>query len=219
MSATPTLLDPDEVLARPEFEKFELIDGVPRAKDAGPAPAPTGRPLDPDEMLLYPEFDRSELIDGIPVEKAVSNRSEAVATELVVRLSNHCKAHQLGRVFGSNTGFRCFPHRPKLVRKPDVSVVRAGRFPNDQPPDGWYTLAPDLAVEVHSPTDRAEEVEERVADYRAAGVKLVWLVSTQWRTVLVRRLDGTAAEVGPAGELGGEDVLPGFSCTVADLFV
>ena len=216
MTALPTLLDPDEMLARPEFEKFELIDGVPRAKDADPDDRP---PADPADLLDRPEYEKHELIDGTPTEKPVSNKSEAVAGELQYRLTNHCRAHKLGRAFNSNVGYRCFAHRPRLIRKPDVSVVLAGRFPDDQPPDGWYTLAPDLAVEVHSPTDRAEEVEEKVADYRAAGVRLVWLVSAKWRTVLVRRLDGTCAEVGPAGTLSGEDVVPGFACPVADLFV
>jgi Uma2 family endonuclease len=211
---SPALLDPDATLVRSAFDGLEIDDRT--HDDAEPPRPPTGRSLDPDEMLLYPEFEKCELIDGIPVEKDVSNKAEALAGELQWRLSTHCRPGRVARVFNSNIGYCCFPHRPRLVRKPDVSVVLAGRFPNDELPEGWYDLAPDIAVEVHSPTDRAEGVEERVSDYRQAGVKLVWLISPRWRTAVVRRLDGTATEV---TTLSGDDVLPGFNCPVAELFV
>ena len=175
--------------------------------------------LTPDDLLAHPELDHYELIDGIPREKDMGAEAEYAAGELQRHLGNHCHSHKLGRVFNSNTGYRCFPDRPKLVRKPDASVVRAGRLTDDRVPKGWITIPPDLAVEVISPTDRAEDIEERVKEYHSAGVPLVWVVNPSTRTAVVRRLDGTAAEVGPAGTLAGEDVVPGFACPVADLFV
>ena len=102
---------------------------------------------------------------------------------------------------------------------PDTSFVAAGRLPDDQTPEGYIKVAPDIAVEVVSPNELYEEVEAKVADYRSAGVKLIWIVSPKSQTVLIRRLDGSCAEVGATGQLSGEDVLPGFACPVAELFV
>ena len=70
-----------------------------------------------------------------------------------------------------------------------------------------------------SPNETYEEVEAKVAEYRSAGVKLIWVISPKSRTVVIRRLDGTCAELNEAGTLSGEDVLPGFACPVAELFV
>src|SRR5262249_3840015 len=117
------------------------------------------------------------------------------------------------------TGFQCFPNRPKLVRMPDAAFVATDRLPVDGSPDGYIKVAPDIAVEVVSPNETYEEVEAKVAEYRSAAVKLIWIISPQSKTVLIRRLDGTCAEVNETGTLSGEDVLPGFTCTVAELFV
>src|SRR5207302_1787339 len=114
---------------------------------------------------------------------------------------------------------QCFPAKPKQVRMPDAAFVSAGRLPEDGTPDGYIKIAPDIAVEVISPNEEYEEVEEKVAEYRSAGVKLIWVISPKSKTVLIRRLDGTCTEVGEAGTLSGENVLPGFTCTVAELFV
>ena len=74
-------------------------------------------------------------------------------------------------------------------------------------------------AEIVSPNDLYYEVEEKVREYRAAGVGLIWVVNPPTRTVLVRRPDGSAAEVGENGELDGEQVLPGFRCRVSELFL
>jgi Uma2 family endonuclease len=102
---------------------------------------------------------------------------------------------------------------------PDASVVVAGRLPGDEAPQGYIPIAPDLAVEVLSPGEFAEELAEKLADYRSAGIRLVWVVSPATRMVAIRRADGTLAELDATGTLSGEDVLPGFTCTVAELFV
>jgi Uma2 family endonuclease len=101
---------------------------------------------------------------------------------------------------------------------PDGSFVAAGRLPGDQSPPDYIDIPPDLAFEVVSPDERAEELEEKIADFRAVDVRLIWLVHPATRTVQVRRLDRTCAEVDEAGTLSGEDVLPGFTCPVAELF-
>jgi Uma2 family endonuclease len=175
--------------------------------------------LEPEDLLQLPDGDRYELVDGVPKEKPVGAESDEIAVGVAVVLKQFVRAHNLGHVYGSQTGFQCFPDKPKQVRMPDASFVAAGRLPDDKTPEGYIKVAPDLAVEVVSPYERYEEVEAKVAEYRAAGVKLIWIVSPKSRTVVIRRLDGSCAEVGPTGQLSGEDVLAGFVCPVADLFV
>ncbi|HXD87398.1 MAG TPA: Uma2 family endonuclease, partial [Urbifossiella sp.] len=74
-------------------------------------------------------------------------------------------------------------------------------------------------VEVASPNDGYEEIQSRVADFQSAQTRLIWVVSPHTRSVLIRRLDGSCAELREDGELSGEDVIPGFRCKVAELFI
>jgi Uma2 family endonuclease len=180
---------------------------------------PTAVLLDPEDLLKMPDGDRYELIDGVPVEKPMGAKSDRIALRLGGLLDQFCLRVRCGLAFGSQTGYRCFPANPLQVRKPDVSFVTNGRFPNDQPPDGDIDIAPDLIGEVVSLNDSYEDIQTRVADYKSAKVRLIWVISPKTKTVLVRRLDGTCAELDAAGELSGEDVIPGFTCKVADLFV
>ncbi len=175
--------------------------------------------LEPEDLLKMPDGDRYELTDGIPKEKPMGAQADEVAVNMAVFLRNFVKTNQLGHVYGSQTGFQCLPKNPKAVRMPDTSFVATGKLPGDQTPEGYIKIAPDLAVEVISPNETYEEVETKVKEYRSAGVKLIWVVSPKSRTVLIRRLDGTCTEVNEAGTLSGEDVIPGFACPVAELFV
>ncbi|MDY3560631.1 Uma2 family endonuclease, partial [Gemmata sp. JC673] len=80
-------------------------------------------------------------------------------------------------------------------------------------------LVPDLVVEAVSTHDTYEEVAVKVTEFKSVGVKLIWVISPETRTVLVRRADGTCVELDETGTLSGENVLPGFACPVADLFI
>jgi Uma2 family endonuclease len=175
--------------------------------------------LEPEDLLRMPDGDRYELIDGVPKEKPMGAKSDEIAGLILTALNVFIRPRKLGRAYPSKTGFQCFPGKPGSVRLPDASFVATGRLAGDRTPDGHIPIAPDLAVEVVSPNDYAEEVEQKVADYRAAGVKLIWVVYPATKTVLVRRADRTCAELDEAGTLSGEGVLPGFTCPVAELFV
>jgi Uma2 family endonuclease len=85
-------------------------------------------------------------------------------------------------------------------------------LPGDVPPKGWIRIPPDLAVEVVSPNDTAGELEEKLDDYRKAGVPLVWVIYPEQRKARVFRPDGSAVEVMEDDELSGEDIIPGFRC-------
>lgn len=179
---------------------------------------PTFVLMNPDDLSAMPDGDKYELVNGLPVEKQMGAEAGEVTNLLTAFLTLFVRQHSRGHTYDGQTGFQCFPHDPNLVRKPDLSFVAAGRLAGEKSPKGHVKIAPDLAIEVVSPNDLYEEVEAKVEQYRSAGVKLIWVISPGSKTVLIRRLDGTCAEVNESGELSGEDVVPGFTCKVADLF-
>ncbi|HJZ91786.1 MAG TPA: Uma2 family endonuclease [Gemmataceae bacterium] len=173
--------------------------------------------LEPDDLLQMPDGESYELVDGRLVEKNMGAESDRIALRLGGRIDRYCDVHKMGFAFGAQTGFRCFPSRPRLVRKPDVSMVLRARLPEGAP-KGDILISPDFAVEVVSPNDTYEEVEAKVNEYLSAGVRLVWVISPTAKTVLIRRPDKSSAALDINDVLNGEDVLPGFTCPVAELF-
>ena len=160
-----------------------------------------------------------EFLNGQVVERESCVRSAAVASAVMGLLGVFTRDPRLGRVFGAGMGYRCFPSDARQVRKPDVSFVAASRLTPEVWSMEYIPFAPDLAVDVVSPGDSYEYLEQKVADYRSAGVRLFWVVNPATRSVLIRRPDRTCAELDEAGNLDGEDVVPGFTCPVAELFV
>jgi Uma2 family endonuclease len=90
----------------------------------------------PEELLAMPDGDRFELVDGQLVERITGLESSWVGGELHFRLRLYCGEQKLGRVLPADSGYQCFPHRPALVRRPDVSFIRAGRLPGNMLPKG-----------------------------------------------------------------------------------
>jgi Uma2 family endonuclease len=176
----------------------------------------------PEELLAMPDSVDYELVDGKLVERHAGMRSSEIAAQIAGLLGFFLRDHRLGRLFGADAAYRCFPDAPDKVRKPDVSFIRNGRLPGDQTPTGYCPIYPDLAVEVISPGDLAYEVDEKVAEYLKVGVRLVWVVSPPTHTVRIHRPRSAAA--GPISELAGndsiagEEVLPAFACNVAEFF-
>ena len=179
---------------------------------------PVTQTLTPEDLLALPDGDWYELIDGHPVEKTMGAQSSWIGGELLAILRDFCREHNLGLVFPGDTGYQCFPFAVNLVRKPDVSFIRRGRFPGGEPPTGNIRIAPDLAVEVVSPNDTYYEVEGKVREYLRVGVPLVWVVNPATRMVRVHRPGGSLTDLEEGQELTGETVLPGFRCRVGDLF-
>jgi Uma2 family endonuclease len=166
-----------------------------------------------------PDLDNGfEWIDGQVVEKAMGAESSRVGTILCRVLDTHATAHNLGPVFNSEAGYRINVGSSRRVRKPDVSFIAQGRLPDNRVPRGNILIAPDLAVEVISPNDIAEDIEQRIADFLSVGTRLFWIIYPATRSVWVLRKDGSGARLTEAQELSGEDVVPGFSCPIATLF-
>jgi Uma2 family endonuclease len=104
-----------------------------------------------------------------------------------------------------------------LIRRPDVSFIAADRLSGVKK-EGHVTIAPDIAVEVISPNDKIYDLDDKIVDYKMAGVKVIWVVDPKARTVVVRRPGQATVELEEQDTLTGDPVLPGFSVLVRDLF-
>ena len=132
-------------------------------------------------------------------------------------LDEYVEAHELGLVCGAETGF-VLRRTPDTVRAPDVSFVAKERVPTTGVPKTYWPFAPDLAVEVVSPSDRFDEVQIKVSEYLTAGTRLVWIVNPATRTIFVHRSAHDVKALGGDDELNGEDIVPGFRCPVRRVF-
>ena len=160
---------------------------------------------------------RTELVRGRLVVRDLGGaRHGAVAMRLGYRIMAHVEAHDLGRVYAAETGFK-IESAPDTVRAPDVAFIAKYRLPEAEP-RGYPGWAPDLAVEVLAHDDHPAETLEKIAQWLKAGVRLVWIVDSERRTGRVYRADGSDSVVGPDGTLDGEDLLPGFRCPLAELW-
>ncbi len=163
---------------------------------------------------------RRELVDGEVVEMAPAGGVHGrVSGRVYLRLAEHVAAHGGGEVVVGDVGFvLALPGDPERVRAPDVAFVSTGRLPEGQLPQGFIHGAPDLAVEVLSPSDNPLEVQQKVRDYLEAGARLVWLIAPRAKTATVYRPDGSARLVREPEHLDGEDVLPGLTLSLTELF-
>jgi Uma2 family endonuclease len=172
----------------------------------------------PEDLLAMPDGHRFELIDGRLVERNMGAESSWIALQVNHYLCSYIATTRSGLVLGPDCGYQIFPDDPHRVRFPDGSFIRSGRLPDDMPPRGHVRTVPDLVLEVVSPNDLAWEVEMKVADYLHAGVPLVWVCYPDTRTVWAYRAHGEVTRLGVGDTLSDPEVLPGFTCLVADIF-
>src|SRR3989440_12771973 len=159
---------------------------------------------------------RTELVRGVlVVREPPGGRHGSVTMNLALRIGNYVERTGAGQVFAAETGFT-LSRGPDTVRAPDIAFVRRERLP-DPATHGFPELAPDLVVEVLSPGDRPGEVLAKVADWLTAGTRLVWTVDPQRRLARIYRHDGSETVVTAEGALDGEDVLPGFICSLVSI--
>ena len=175
--------------------------------------------LTADEFLLQSAANqRTELVRGsIRTMTPASAAHGLVSMTVGWLLSTYVREHRLGVCFADSTGYT-LPNLPNTVRAPDASFVRAGRLPADGVGGGFLRLAPDLAVEVLSPSESETDLAEKLADYRDAGTPLVWVIDPASRTVAVVSRGESIATLHVNQTLTGGDVVPGFACLVSDLF-
>ena len=174
--------------------------------------------MTPEEFLVHSLPDgKAELVRGeLRVTPPAGGPHLCVSSNIHTLLSVYLKGRGLGRAFGDG-GYELV-QLPQTVRAPDASFVRADRLPVEGIGPGLLKLAPDLAVEVLSPSESASELEEKLDDYSACGTPLVWVVDPVRRTVMIVASDAPVRWLREGDVLDAGDVIPGFSCAVAELF-
>ncbi len=160
-----------------------------------------------------------EIVNGRYVElPPMSTAAGMIASRLGHKLAAHAEAQELGEV-ANEILFGLDPDG-RLRRRPDLAFVSYRRWPRGQPwphTDPWLVV-PDLAVEVVSPTDPAEALMQKVAEYLRAGVAQVWVVYPVVQFVLVYESLTQVRGLTAADELDGGAALPGFRLSLATLF-
>ncbi len=155
-----------------------------------------------------------EIVDGEKVVKMCGARHGEICARVTAEVGIYLTQHCIGRIYSGNTTFKIGSNE----RMPDMSFVSAARIPAEGSPSGKWEIAPDLAIEVISPNDVWEKVNEKVREYFAAGVQQVWLVSQLQQQVMIYDSPTQIRIVTPDEDLTSEVLLPGFKCRVADLF-
>lgn len=179
----------------------------------------TDRLLTIEEFEQLPEEDaaRVELVRGMLVrEPRPAAMHGWVQIKLGSMLLNHVEQYGLGHVF-SDIGV-ILSTDPATVRGPDLAFVSRGRLPSGPPDRGFLAFAPDLCVEIVSPSNSSAEIHAKVLDYLEAAARLVWVVHPEARTITEYRSPTEIRILGVTEELEGGQILPGFRAPVASIF-
>ena len=172
------------------------------------------------EQLLGMPRDgfRYELLKGELVKMApAGSQHGTLAMRVGWRLAQHVESLELGTAFAAETGFR-LSSNPDTVRAPDAAFVSQRRVEEAGEVQGYWPGAPDLAVEVISPSDTYTEVENKVLDWLDAGTAMVVVVNPRQQTVTVYRSRSEIAILTAGDTIDGSDVVPGWTLPVQDLF-
>jgi Uma2 family endonuclease len=188
------------------------VESVPIVAENGTSELASSFPMSlPDDMLY-------EVVDGKIVEKIVGVHEAEIATLLIEFLAPFARLHRLGRVFGE-TIFR-IDQSKNLQRRPDVAFVSHARWPAQRraPRVAVWDMVPDLAIEIVSPSNTADHVQEKIHEYFKAGVSRVWVVYPRQQEVYVYA-SATQVQIVPLGQdLDGGDLVPGFRLPLTALF-
>ena len=166
----------------------------------------------PDDGFRY-ELVRGELRKMTPA----GQQHGRIAINVTLPLAQHVRAHNLGTVYAAETGFRLAAD-PDTVRAPDVAFIRRDRVEAVGDVQDYWPGAPDLAVDVISPSDTYTEVEEKLFDWLDAGVRLVIVANLRQHTVTVYRSRADIVILTEDDTLDGGDVVPGWTMPVREVF-
>ncbi|PYQ48767.1 MAG: hypothetical protein DMF78_20435 [Acidobacteria bacterium] len=174
------------------------------------------RVITDEELLQLPkDGNKYEVVDGeLVVVSPAGFTHEEVIARLFVKMRSFADERGLGTVLGSNLLY-VLPSGNR--RGPDVSFISATRVTAETRSQVFPKMAPDLAVEVLSPSARPRRVLDRVGEYLESGVRLVWVIDPQKRRAVAYRSLTELNEIPASGTLDGADVLPSFECLLADL--
>ena len=178
------------------------------------------RLLTAEEFAQLPQPEdgsQQELVKGVIVTMPPPSFYHGqVCSKIDRKLGVFIDAQQLGWITCNDSGV-ILARNPDVVRGPDLAFWHRERLP-EPPRSGYPEIPPDLVVEVLSPSDVFPQILRKVQQYLRAGTREVWVVVPEDRSVTVCRPGQDQVILGNGETLGGGEVLPGFSCPVAELF-
>lgn len=171
---------------------------------------------DEELMALPKDGYKRELLRGEIVLSPAGSEHGMICFRIAFALEQHIRRHTAGMVFDSSTGFRLSPDD---LLSPDAAFVGKARLTGmKRLPRGFFPGAPDLAVEVLSPSDTLGHTHEKLTQYFSHGTRLVWVVNPAERNALVYRTPEADRLLRVTDALDGEDVLSGFRLPLVELF-
>ncbi len=172
-----------------------------------------------DELLAMPDDGFVyELINGELIKMSPPGHEHGrVTMNIAGPLYDYAKRKRLGQVYAAETGF-LVEQDPDTVRAADVAFVRRERIEKAGPVQGYWMGAPDLVVEVLSPSDTVRRVEGKVAQWLKSGARMVWIVSPQMHTVTVYGSLTDIVILTDKNTLDGGEAVPGFQINVEEIF-
>ena len=171
-----------------------------------------------EDVERAPPEGEWELIDGELVPVPPSGLESSSLGHRIGRIvGNFVDAHDLGLMAGADGGYVLFPDRA-TIRVPDVAFIRQDRLPPPGERSRFPRLAPDLAVEVLSPSDSTSEVIAKIEMYQETGIPLIWVVDPEKTTITVIATGRPTVVLKPGDILEGGNVLPGFTVPVMEIF-
>jgi Uma2 family endonuclease len=157
-----------------------------------------------------------ELVNGILVAKPMGHYESHIAALLTYLLYQYLEMHPIGVLYDAEAPYVLLSDS---VRKPDVSFLSFARMPGGKlPREAACSIAPDLAIEVLSPSNTTAEMELKLKQYFASGVRLVWHIEPELRSARVFTAEDQFEDIPSDGVLLGGEVLPGFELPLAKLF-
>jgi Uma2 family endonuclease len=172
----------------------------------------------PEQLLEMEDGRRFELIGGRLVERHLEADISPLTIAVLQALGRHIYPRRLGHLFGPDCGYQIFPEDLNQVRYVRGTFIARGRFPGERAPTGHVRIPPDLAYDLVSRKDTAEAVETKRVAFLRAGVRLLWIIYPENRTIHVCRPGGNLSALAKGDELRGEDVLPEFVCKLSEIF-
>ena len=181
-----------------------------------------------DARITADEFERMgddahgyELVNGHLVEKAMSHLADYTSMQMVMKVGAYLQSNPVGMVFGPESIYRLgVKNAARDSRKPDTSVLLFDQLPGGRAPRRGFDGAPVMAFESVSPDDRVTDLEQKLQEYLAAGVALIWVAYPELRMGrIVRPGQPFVAVPEEGGTFDGGDVLPGLRVALADILM
>lgn len=177
-------------------------------------------PMTEDELLRLPKDGpgnpsaaKYELVNGRLTEVPTNFEHDELGVNLIGLLLPWTRGR--GFMSSGQSGFRMANGN---VRAPDVSFTRTERIPGGRPGSGFGSVAPDLCVEIISPSERPADIVDKRRDYFDSGASLVWHVFPETQTVTVWTSPTEAQALSGEDVLDAGSLLPGFTCRVSEIF-